>query len=102
MYRGKKGIQRVLAHTVHDYDCRKLLEDVDSGKLTVAELNKYLDHHNLPLRGKKADRVRSIMLHLAADVLLVLAEDERYDEEEEIIFAAFSVVLIFFDHPDLA
>ena len=41
----------------------------------MAELNKYLDHQNLPLRGKKADRVRSIELHLAADVLLVLAED---------------------------
>ena len=43
-----------------------------------------LDHHNLPLRGKKADRVRSIVLHLAADVLLVLTEDEEDGEEEDI------------------
>ena len=50
----------------------------------MAELNKYLDHQNLPLRGKKADRVRSIVLHLAADVLLVLAEDEEDGEEEDI------------------
>ena len=60
------------------------MEGGNSGKLTVAELNKYLDHHNLPLRGKKTDRVRSIVLHLAADVLLVLAEDEEDGEEKDI------------------
>ena len=39
----------------------------------MAELNKYSAHH-------KADRVRSMVLHLAADVPLVLVEDEK-DEE---------------------
>jgi hypothetical protein len=46
-------------------------------------LNKYLAHHNLPLTGKKADKVRTIVMHLAANVLMVFVDDEEEEQETE-------------------
>lgn len=46
-----------------------LVTDDKIGKLSVAELNKYLIHHKLPLKGKKADKVRTIVAHLSKEVL---------------------------------
>ena len=36
-------------------------------KLYVEELNKYLDHHKLSLLGKKNDKIRRIMAHVAIE-----------------------------------
>ncbi|KAL9967443.1 hypothetical protein ACROYT_G025665 [Oculina patagonica] len=36
-------------------------------KLYVEELNKYLDHHKLSLLGKKNDKIRRIMAHVALE-----------------------------------
>ncbi|CAB4041881.1 Transient receptor potential cation channel subfamily A member 1, partial [Paramuricea clavata] len=67
-----------------DYACQELLEDGKLGKLTVAELNKYLAHHNLPLTGKNADNVRTIVMHLAAiNVPMVFIDDEEEEQEME-------------------
>ena len=74
--------------TVHEYSWKKLLEDGQLGKLTVMELNKYLEYHNLPLWGNKADKIKSIAVHLTTDVTAVDVEEaEDLDDEgsEEVI-----------------
>ncbi len=55
--------------TVEDYDWHSLLSDGRIGKLTILELNKYLEHHKLPITGKKNDKIRTIAAHLSADYL---------------------------------
>ena len=78
-----------------------LLDDGKLGKLTVAELDKYLDHHNLPLRSKKADKVRSIVAHLAADVPLVeVQEDDAEEDEEDVIVGVIDSDSEDDDHDD--
>ena len=67
----------------------------------MAELDKYLDHHNLPLRGKKADKVRSIVAHLAADVPLVeVQEDDEEEDEEDVIVGVIDSDSEDDDHDD--
>ena len=66
-----------------DCEWQKLLEDGKLGKLTVAELNKYLVHYSLPLTGKKADKVRTIMMHLASHVPMVFFHDDKDNKEFE-------------------
>ena len=55
--------------TVEDYDWERMLTDGTIGKLTVPELNKYLEHHNLPLKGRKPDKIRTIAAHISSDFL---------------------------------
>ncbi len=38
------------------------------GHLKVAELDKYLKHHHLSEKGKKADNVRRVLFHLCNDI----------------------------------
>ena len=44
-----------------DYNWVKLVEDGEIGKLLVPELHKYIEHHNLPITGKKRDKIRRII-----------------------------------------
>lgn len=46
-------------------DWMRLAERDDLGNLTVEDLKKYLEFHNLRLSGKKADLIDRIKAHLA-------------------------------------
>ena len=87
----KSQVAAKRSKNVTDYDWNTLLTDGAIGKLTVAELNKYLEHHNLPLDGKKPDKIRTIAAHISSDLLRghasvqVHADTDEEDEEEEII-----------------
>jgi hypothetical protein len=78
----KQALSAEKKKSVHDYDWKQILESGSLGKLTVMELTKYLDHFNLPNRGKKADKVRTIAMHIASDVPVITVEtDEETDDE---------------------
>ena len=53
---------------VTDYDWKGMLTKGTIGKLTVSELNKYLEHHQLPLNGLKPDKIRTIVAHISTDL----------------------------------
>lgn len=53
--------ERKKMKTYVDYEWEKLVESREIGKLYVAELDKYLDHHKLNKKGKKPDKVFKIM-----------------------------------------
>ena len=54
----KKDIQEI-----SDYKWEELVENCKLASLTVAELDKYLDHHELCKKGKKGDKIRRITAH---------------------------------------
>ena len=64
-----------------------MLEEGKLGKLTILELDKYLQHHNLPQRGKKADKVWTIAFHLASNVPMIEIENDEDEEDEEEVIA---------------
>ena len=82
-----------------DYEWQKLLEDGKLGKLPVAELKKYLVHYSLPLTGKKADKVRTIVMHLGSHIPMVFVHDDEDDEEFE---ARVEVILAETDSPEIS
>ena len=51
------------ARGVSDYKWQELVENGNLASLTVAELNKYLDHHKLCKKGKKKEKMRRITVH---------------------------------------
>lgn len=78
--------------TVQDYNWQQIIENGTLGKLTVPELDKYLNHHALPLKGKKADKVRTIITHMSSDVSEIavehddnLSDEDEDDDDEEIL-----------------
>ena len=84
-----------------EYKWTELFEDGTLGKLTVLELNKYLNHHDLPTKGKKRDKVRTIAAHLSQSIVtgpqsIEISEDREEDdpvdeeEEEEVIDVTLS------------
>ena len=56
-------------------------------------------HYSLPLTGKKADKVRTIVLHLASHVPMVFVHDDEDDEEFE---AREEVILAETDSPEIS
>ena len=48
---------------VHSYDWKTLVEQGKLDTLTVPELDKYIDHHQLNKKGKKVDKIRRITVH---------------------------------------
>ena len=57
------------------------------GKLTVIELNKFLQANKLPQQGNKPDKIKTIVNHLQVTELSIPLEDNK-DEDEEVILAA--------------
>ena len=47
-----------------DYDWDTLCRTSKVQKLNIQELEKYLRHFNLPLKGKKNDKVRRVIAHV--------------------------------------
>ena len=60
----QKQRDQIQAKGYHDYNWEELVEERTIGKLLVKELDKYLDHNNLPMTGKKKEKVRRIVAHL--------------------------------------
>ena len=48
---------------VSGYNWQELVESCKLASLTVAELDKYLDHHGLCQKGRKDDKMRRITAH---------------------------------------
>ncbi len=80
----KEDTQMKTDKSVNDYDWQGLLRDGKLGKLTVSELNKYLQHYQLPCTGKKADKVRTVVAHLARGTVYdVHVENDSEDSESD-------------------
>ena len=62
-------------------------KDGSIGKLTVIELNKYLQANKLPQQGNKLDKIKTIVNHLQVTELSIHLEDDT-NEDEEVILAA--------------
>ena len=60
-------------------------KDGSNGKLTVIELNKYLQANKLPQQGNKLDKIKTIVNHLQVTELSIHLEE---DTDEEVILAA--------------
>lgn len=89
----KSQVAAKRSKTVEDYDWKEMLTQGTIGKLTVPELNKYLEHHNLPQKGKKPDKIRTIAAHISSDLLRghatvrVHPESDEEDENDEEVVA---------------
>jgi hypothetical protein len=71
---------------VHDYDWMGLVNDGKIGKLSVPELNNYLSLNNLPVSGKKPDKMRTIIAHLSSDFLRGQTTVQVHaDSDEEVV-----------------
>ena len=57
----QKQRDQIQAKGYHDYNWEELVEERTIGKLLVKELDKYLDHNNLPMTEMK--KVRRIVAH---------------------------------------
>ena len=60
----QKERNQIRAKGYHDYNWEELVEERTIGKLLVKELDRYLEHNNLPMTGKKTEKVRRIVAHL--------------------------------------
>ena len=64
-----------------------MIKDGSIGKLTVIELNKFLQANKLPQQVNKPDKIKTIVNHLqVTDLSIPLGGDT--DEDEEVILAA--------------
>lgn len=71
---------------VEMYKWDELVQAGKVGKLTVAELDKYLKHHSLSHRGWKCDKVRRIIAHVSQNHSFdgeVIVEDEVDNTEDD-------------------
>lgn len=76
--------------TYQEYNWLGLIEHGKLGKLVVKELEKYLKHHGLDLRGTKKDKVKAIMCHVLQtneNIDLPDEPDSTSESEEEIVAA---------------
>ena len=72
-----------------DYNWSAMIKDGSIGKLTVIELNKFLQANKLPQQSNKPDKIKTIVNHLQVTELSIPLEDDT-DEDEEVILAATS------------
>ena len=65
-----------------DYDWDTLCHNSKVQKLNIQELEKYLRHFNLPLKGKKNDKVRRVIAHVCnrqGEVLDTYVSPQRHE-----------------------
>ena len=70
-----------------DYNWSAMIMDDSIGKLTVIELNKFLQANKLPQQVNKLDKIKTIVNHLQVTELSIPLRDDT-DEDEEVILAA--------------
>ena len=86
---------------VSDYKWQELIENCKFASLTVAEIDKYLEHHKLCKKGKKNDKIRGIIVHyyrksgetIPEDKLVVIGEcvvstdcESESDSDDNLIY----------------
>ena len=70
-----------------DYNWSAMIKDGSIGKLTVIELNKFLQANKLPQQVNKLDKIKTIVNHLQVTELSIPLGGDT-DEDEEVILAA--------------
>ena len=70
-----------------DYNWSAMIKDGSIVKLTVIELNKFLQANKLPQQVNKPDKIKTIVNHLQVTELSIPLGDDT-DEDEEVILAA--------------
>lgn len=76
--RGRKEQKRQrMKKSVHEYDWQQLVDSGELKKLYVPELDKYLSHHGLSIRGSKPDKLKRITWHVLG------RERERADDDAD-------------------
>ena len=70
-----------------DYNWSAMIKDGSIGKLTIIELNKFLQANKLPQQVNKPDKIKTIVNHLQVTELSIPLEDDT-DEDEEVLLAA--------------
>ena len=64
-----------------------MIKDGSIGKLTIIELNKFLQANKLPQQDNKPDEIKTIVNHLQVTEFSIPLEEDT-DEDEEVILAA--------------